>query len=67
MQQLAIVDANNVVKVGDTPADIIQGISAGCSTVIGVCSGAFSAEELSQAGATFLVLSPKEILQLIQN
>jgi phosphonatase-like hydrolase len=57
---------NEVIKVGDTPTDILQGKNAGCLCVIGVNSGTFAKELLWQAGADLIVEHPKEIYELIQ-
>ncbi|NCI46287.1 HAD family hydrolase [Sediminibacterium soli] len=47
MEQFGIQDAANVVKVGDTMVDILEGRNAGCGMVIGVTTGAYTREELS--------------------
>jgi len=58
--------ASNVIKVGDTKADMIQGKRSGCRYVIGVESGIYSAVELIEAGADLVVQNPNEILHLLK-
>lgn len=48
MQQLGIQQVGSVIKVGDTPADLLSGQNAGCAANIAVLSGANSAEVLGQ-------------------
>lgn len=40
MVQLGITSVHEVVKVGDTPADMLEGRNAGCRGVVGVLTGA---------------------------
>merc|ERR1712187_850698 len=51
MQRLGIEDVRRVAKAGDSVRDVEEGRNAGCGLVIGVLSGADSAEELLKAGA----------------
>jgi phosphonatase-like hydrolase len=51
MEQLGIENVRRVAKVGDSVRDIEEGHNAGCGLVIGVTSGADSAEDLLAAGA----------------
>src|SRR5262249_60301217 len=46
MTRLGIEDARRVAKVGDTRADLEEGINAGCGLVIGVTTGSSSREQL---------------------
>lgn len=55
MERLGVGDVRRVAKVGDTVRDIQEGRNAGCGLVVGVLSGADSAEELRAAGADFIV------------
>lgn len=55
MIKTKVMDVNRVAKAGDTVRDIQQGRNAGCGLVIGVLSGADSAEELLKAGADIVV------------
>ena len=40
MMRLKIYDPRNVVKIGDTSNDILEGLNANCGLSIGVLSGA---------------------------
>ena len=60
-------DRNNVMIVGDTPRDM-SAANAGKATSIGIASGVFSLEQLSQAHATWVFsnLRPsKELLRAL--
>lgn len=59
-------NAANVIKVGDTKADMIQGKMAGCRYVIGIESGIYSSTELKDAGADLVVKYPIEIVNLLK-
>jgi len=39
MTQLNVQSVHEVVKIGDTPADMLEGVNAGCRGVVGVLSG----------------------------
>jgi phosphonatase-like hydrolase len=67
MQIMRVRDASRVAKVGDTTFDLDEGNSAGCGLVIGVTSGAFSREELSNSKHSFLVENVADIVEIIQN
>jgi len=51
MERLEIENVHRVCKVGDSVRDIEEGRNAGCGLVVGVLSGADSAEALLGAGA----------------
>lgn len=55
MARLGLADASRVVKVGDTPADLEEGSSAGCGLVVGVTCGSHTREELSASPHTHLI------------
>jgi phosphonatase-like hydrolase len=55
MKELAVADAANVVKVGDTPADLEEGTNAGCSRVVGVTKGSHTRAELAGYPHTDLI------------
>merc|ERR1719487_804797 len=54
MEQLGIENVRRVAKVGDSVRDIEEGHNAGCGLVIGVTSGADTAEDLLAAGADII-------------
>jgi len=51
MERLKIADVKRVAKVGDSTRDMEEGRNAGCGLVVGVLSGADTAEALLAAGA----------------
>jgi phosphonatase-like hydrolase len=57
MEQLNIHNVRQVMKLGDSPADLEEGYNAGCGEVIGVLSGAHTAETLSRYPHTRLLKS----------
>jgi phosphonatase-like hydrolase len=57
MELTGVRDAARVAKVGDTPADILEGRAAGCAAVVGVLTGTGRSSELEAAGATHVVPS----------
>lgn len=61
MWSTEVSDPRRVVKIGDTPADIEQGLAAGCRCVIGITTGSHTAEELHACRPTHLV---DELLEL---
>eukprot|EP01127_Copromyxa_protea_P023436 TRINITY_DN8759_c0_g1_i1.p1 TRINITY_DN8759_c0_g1~~TRINITY_DN8759_c0_g1_i1.p1 ORF type:complete len:241 (+),score=44.76 TRINITY_DN8759_c0_g1_i1:90-725(+) len=61
MEKTLVQDVKRVAKVGDTVNDIKEGINAGCGLVIGVESGADTAEELMKAGAHYVVKNVTDI------
>jgi phosphonatase-like hydrolase len=48
MKRSEIIDAKQVVKVGDTEVDVQEGRNADCGLVIGITTGAYSKELLEQ-------------------
>ncbi|MBA4197374.1 MAG: phosphonoacetaldehyde hydrolase [Chitinophaga sp.] len=65
MAELDIHQKTNVVKIGDTEADIKEGRNAGCGLVIGVTTGAYSREELTQFKPDRIIDSLLELQELI--
>jgi len=54
MERLGIENVRRVAKAGDSIRDIEEGHNAGCGLVIGVTSGADTAEDLLAAGADII-------------
>ena len=48
MEKSGVGNFNEVIKVGDTKNDILEGINAGCGKSIGVLTGAGKKEELQK-------------------
>jgi len=51
MEQFKIANVQQVMKVGDTPADINEGLNAGCHTV-GIYSGHCNIEQLAMVSSS---------------
>ena len=65
MDQFGIRDAKEVVKVGDTPSDLLEGTAAGCGMVVGVTSGTHSEELLLPHPHTHLIHSIRDLPALL--
>ncbi|MDX2284876.1 MAG: HAD hydrolase-like protein [Bacteroidia bacterium] len=65
MQQLGVQSVHQVIKIGDTPADLLSGRNAGCRGNIAVLSGANSAEILGAYAHTHMLPSVRELPALI--
>jgi phosphonatase-like hydrolase len=61
MRRLGIANAEEVAKVGDTPADLEEGHHAGCGLVIGVTQGTHTREQLADFPHTHLMGSVAEL------
>ena len=64
MEQLSVLDVHKVMKLGDSPVDLEEGYNAGCGEVIGVLSGAHTAESLGSYWHTRLIKSVAELPSL---
>ena len=56
------IESDKIIKIGDTVADIKEGINAFTRIQIGVLSGADSREKLLEANASFIVDSISDLL-----
>ena len=65
MQLASVVSANEVAKVGDTVFDLKEGTSAGCKYVIGVTTGAYTADELRTETHTHLVDDLLKVVDIV--
>ncbi len=65
MKKVGVTDAASVAKVGDTPSDLEEGISAGCGLVVGVTTGAFTRAQLEANAKAKIVNSVVDVLKLI--
>lgn len=65
MKLTGVSDVQDVAKVGDTASDLQQGTEAGCTYVVGVTSGAYSAEKLDREPHTHLIEQLPELLTLL--
>lgn len=65
MFRLRVSDAARVAKVGDTPADLLEGTSAGCGLVVGVTCGTHTRAELEVHPHTHLIDDLREFPALL--
>lgn len=65
MESGGILDAREVVKVGDTEVDINEGRNAGCGMVIAITSGAFTRQQLKQYHPDHIIDNLKELQDII--
>ena len=65
MKRTGVSDVKVVAKVGDTASDLQQGTEAGCAFVVGVTTGAYSAEELQREPHTHLIEQLPELLPIL--
>jgi phosphonatase-like hydrolase len=65
MEKLNVQSVHEVIKVGDTPADMLEGRNAGCRGVVGVLSGPREASAWGKYWHTHLIPSVKELPELI--
>jgi phosphonatase-like hydrolase len=67
MEKLNIQSVREVIKVGDTPADMLEGRNAGCRGVVGVLSGPRPISTWGMYWHTHLIPSVKELPALIES
>lgn len=65
MLKLGVTDPRRVAKVGDTPADLLEGKNAGCGLVIGVTQGSSAREQLERYPHDHLISSVAEAPKLL--
>ena len=66
MAQLDIQSVAEVIKVGDTPADMLEGTNAGCRGVIGVLTGSRPVAAWGKYRHTHVIPSVAELPELIE-
>lgn len=66
MDLLNIKDPKNVVKIGDTPSDLQEGIAAGCLLSLAVTNGSHDKEELELFYNNGLISSMEDFKEYIQ-
>jgi len=66
MDDCAIADPLEVVKVGDTEVDVREGQNAGCRYVIGVTTGIFTREELEPYNPTHIIDDIAQVIDIIK-
>jgi phosphonatase-like hydrolase len=66
MKRLGVDESSRVIKVGDTVSDLQEGHAAGCGIVVGITSGAFSAQALEKESPHHLINEIPELLTLLK-
>lgn len=61
----SISDYKQIVKVGDTPSDLLEGRNAGCGLVIGSLYGSHTKEELLEYDHDHLIVHINELPNLV--
>ena len=67
MSVLNIDDPKRVIKIGDAPADLEEGLAAGCRWVVGVTWGTHTRSQLMQDPHTHLVDTVEELTLLLDS
>jgi phosphonatase-like hydrolase len=67
MTQLDIQNIHEVIKIGDTPADMLEGSNAGCRGVVGVLSGPRPVTAWGKYWHTHVIPSVADLPELIEN
>ena len=65
MLHLGVTNPQSVVKVGDTPADLLEGRNAGCGLVIGVTGGSSTREQLEKFPHDHLIATVAQLPELL--
>ncbi|MFO7738544.1 MAG: HAD hydrolase-like protein [Desulfatiglandaceae bacterium] len=65
MEHLNVQSVHEVIKVGDTPADMLEGRNAGCRGVVGVLTGPRQVGDWGKYRHTHVIPSVKELPKLI--
>ena len=65
MLKLGVTDPRRVAKVGDTPADLLEGRNSDCGLVVGVTGGSSAREQLERYPHDHLIGSVAELPELL--
>lgn len=65
MEKLAVTDASEVIKIGDSAIDIEEGKAAGCYLTLGVTTGAQTSEQLKKANPNYIINSLTYLEELV--
>ncbi|OYU55753.1 MAG: phosphonoacetaldehyde hydrolase [Chitinophagaceae bacterium BSSC1] len=66
MELLGVSESSDVVKVGDTSVDVLEGQFAGCGLVVAVTTGAYTKEQLVEYQPDHIIDSMRELPALIK-
>lgn len=65
MEMFNIMNAEDIVKIGDSIIDIEEGKTANCGITIGVTTGAHTEEQLKSANPTYIINCLTEITPIL--
>jgi phosphonatase-like hydrolase len=65
MFKLGVTDPQRTAKVGDTPADLLEGRNAGCGLVFGVTGGSRTREQLEKFPHDHLINSVSQLPEFV--
>jgi phosphonatase-like hydrolase len=65
MERAGVDDPREVIKIGDTEADVNEGINAGCLMTIAVTTGAFTKDQLEPYHPDYIINNLSELPALI--
>ncbi|HEY6404215.1 MAG TPA: phosphonatase-like hydrolase [Blastocatellia bacterium] len=65
MLKLSVTDPQRIAKVGDTPADLLEGSNSGCGLVLGVTGGSSAREQLERFPHDHLIGSVADLPELL--
>jgi phosphonatase-like hydrolase len=63
--RLGVLDPARVAKVGDTPADLLEGVNAACGLVVGVTGGTHTREQLEKYPHSYLIRTVADLPALL--
>lgn len=66
MEQTGVRSVHRVIKIGNTPVDLLAGINAGIRAVIGVLSGVHTVESLGAVKHSYLIPSVADLPKLLE-
>jgi len=66
MEKLDVRSVHEVIKIGDTPADMLEGRNAGCRGVVGVLSGPRPVTAWGKYWHTYVIDSAQDLPELIE-
>ena len=65
MELTEVRDPQRIAKVGDTPADLLEGKNAGCGLVIGVVQSSHARQQLAAYPHDYLIENVAELPALL--
>ena len=67
MYRLGVIDAKQVICIGDTPSDIASGKNANCLLSLGITNGTHTREQLEKHPHDGLLDSLLELKEIVAN